>query len=412
MESFKIIDFGCKLNQYESQAIRELLLKAGFIEKDSPDIFIVNSCCVTQRAENKTKEVLRKLKKRYFQSKTVLCGCLVDLYGKESLRDLADLVLKNEEKYNILKLLGKEDEEFEEWDVQISYFRNHTRAFVKVQTGCDNFCSFCVIPYVRGKPKSRPKEKIIEEIETFIKRGYKEVVLSGICLGKYGRDFTEKFNLVDLLEEILKIEGEFRIRLSSIEPQDVTLRLIKLISQNKKMCSHLHIPFQSGDDKVLRLMNRKYTVSDYLKIVEIAKEKIENFSLTTDIIVGFPDEDKKSFENTIKFLRKVFPLKVHIFSFSKRPLTQFRDITLKDKEIKAKRKILEQVCKEVSLEFRRNFLHKNLRVLSEAKNCEFVIGLTDNYIKVFIKDKSLPLNKFIQAQIVEADSAYTYAETF
>ena len=410
MKNFKIIDFGCKLNQYESQLMRELLLKAGFTESDEkPDIFIINSCCVTQRAENKTKEILRKLRRKFPSSKLILCGCLVNLYGKENLKDLADILIKNEEKYKILKFLGKPYSDSEK--IGISYFKNHTRAFVKIQTGCDNFCSFCVIPYVRGRPTSRSKEEILDEVKRLLDSGYKEVVLSGVCLGKYGKDFGEKFGLLRLLEEITKLKANFRVRLSSIEPQDVNSDLVEFISQNEKMCNHLHIPFQSGDDKVLKSMNRKCSVSDYLKICETVKEKIKGASITTDIIVGFPTEKIENFENTIRFLKKVLPLKVHIFSFSKRPLTPHFNESVDVKEIKRRRKVLEEVCNELSLNFRKNFLNQTLRVLFEVQNCQFKIGLSDNYIKVFVKEKNdIKLNEFSQVKITQINQVYTYAQ--
>ncbi|MCM8763154.1 MAG: radical SAM protein, partial [Candidatus Omnitrophica bacterium] len=276
--NFKILTLGCKVNQYESQQIREAYLRQGFQELFDgrpADTYIINTCTVTHHADRASFVLIRRAKRENPQAKIYVTGCLVKM-------DAA----KIKERFPDVSFLDKD-----EFKQGINAFCGHTRAFLKIQDGCDNFCSYCKVALVRGKPRSRPFDEVIHEAQRLVDAGFKEIVLCGICLGSYGKDFGN-VDLVDVLAALEKIKGEFRIRLSSIEFGDVRERLIKKLETSKKLCPHLHIPLQSGDDRILKLMNRKYTAEDYLKLVQELKRRIPLLSITTDVMVGFPGESE------------------------------------------------------------------------------------------------------------------------
>lgn len=408
--TFKILTFGCKLNQYESQVIRECLLNEGLREtEDNPDFFILNTCAVTKRAEAKVKKTLNSVKKKY-SSRVIFCGCLVDMESrriKENLRlkesggtyPGVDMYLKNEEKYSIPEKLGlgKRCKE------KINSFQGHSRAFVKVQDGCNNFCSYCIVPYLRGKSRSRLKEDILRDIESLRDSGYKEIVLSGICLGDYGKDSSGNDNLVNLLEEILDIQG-FRIRLSSIEPKDITGDLLSLMKSNPRICRHLHLPFQSGDDKILERMQRPYSNRDYLEVVDNVRSSVDDVCITTDIMVGFPFEGEEQFKNTEVFIEKVSPLKVHIFTYSPREFTtacSFK-VSSGSHTVRARKLKLQELTVKLSLTERKKFLGRSLEALRETPD----EAITTNYIKVRLEEK-VKAEGFLQVKITDVTSTYT-----
>lgn len=410
MKTAKFFTVGCKVNQYETQLIREQFLNVGFqeVEECQPaEYYVINTCTVTQRADKDSFSFIHRAKKENPSAKIIVCGCLAELDEDRIKKESPYLIVKNKEKKNLISLL------FPNFYPQfsISYFKGHTRAFVKVQEGCNYNCSYCKVRLVRGRSVSRPIEEIKKEVTTLIKNGYREIVLCGVCLGLYGRDLSPPRDLSDLICELEKIEYDFRIRLSSIEAQDIDDKLIDKFVASEKLCSHLHIPFQSGDREILKRMNRPFSPEDYLNLVKKLKEKIPYLSITTDIIVGFPAESEDNFINTLEFLKEVQPLKIHIFSFSPRKGTQISlDKSIIYPVIRKRIKILEELNQELSFNFRRKFLGEKLRVLIEKKpdfNSGLYQGYTDNYIRVLLDTKKHSSEfKYVIIQKVEKEFTF------
>jgi len=431
MNKFYIKTLGCKVNQYESQVIRENLLKAGYVEasnKDEADICVVNTCTVTSASDSKSlKSIHSGLKK----NKCVIAtGCMIE--DKElDLHKLkgVDFIIKNRDKYRIPEIIrlrqrpralaGEEGEIDGLWlrrippqqfrRQMITGFKDHARAFVKVQDGCNNKCSYCKVSVVRGESKSRPFEDIIDECSTLIKKGYSEIVLTGICLGAYGKDITKTASLAELIKEICKIKGNWRMRLSSIEPKDVTDDLVSQISSEEKLCKHLHIPFQSGDDEVLKRMNRPYTVSDYISIVAGLRKAIPDIAVSTDIMVGFPGEKEVNFQNTLNFIKEIRPMRMHVFGFSKRtgtPAYNYKDAV--NSVVKKNREhALLDMAKDFSREFEQMFIGKEAKVLVEDKRDKqgLLQGYTDRYIKVLIDGPDSIKSRLISCCLIHQTSS-------
>ncbi|HOX54752.1 MAG: tRNA (N(6)-L-threonylcarbamoyladenosine(37)-C(2))-methylthiotransferase MtaB [Candidatus Omnitrophica bacterium] len=401
MPTIKFHTLGCKVNQYETQAIREACLKRGFKEAGNgkADCYVINTCTVTSAADRKSREYIYRSVRENPKAKVIVTGCYVEkdrdkITGIEGV----DLIISNEQKNVISDLLlskeikpvGRNNQKFT--DLEISNFFDHDKAFVKIQDGCDNHCSYCKVSVVRGRSRSRDFQSIVKETERLIKNGFQEIVLTGICLGAYGRDLKQGTDLVSVIDSIEKLDGDFRIRLSSIEAKDVTDKLIDRIAGSKKMCRHLHIPFQSGDDSVLKKMNRKYTAESYIELVNRIRKEIPQIAITTDIMVGFTQETEKRFKNTVGFLKEIKPSRVHIFPFSPRehtPAYCFGE-RIDSATTKARMLILQGLAREMSYQYRKKFLHKILEVLVEQqieKETGFFQGYSDNYIKTFINSK-------------------------
>jgi threonylcarbamoyladenosine tRNA methylthiotransferase MtaB len=404
----KFFTLGCKVNQYEAQAIKEEFEDSGFkLTSQEADLYVINTCTVTYRADVKSKQAILRAKKENPQAKIAVIGCMVQLNSRE-LKDLGvDYIVGQDKKHQLLEIIqGKPQNTYKDiWSLKVNTFPNH-RAFVKIQDGCDNFCSFCKIPYIRGTPLSRPKRDILEEIERLSPK-HREIVLCGINISLYGRDLSTKENLVSLVEDILKIEGLGRVRLSSLEPRGISEDLLRLF-ENRKVCPHLHLPFQSGDDKVLNLMNKKETTSLYQEIVKKARKSCPSIAISCDIMVGFPSEDQTSFHNTVKFLYKVKPMRIHIFRFSPREMTIFQDIKIKNEgEVKRRYDFLRHLANKFSYEYKKNFLGTTLHMIAEAKSEGFVYGYTENYIRVYIKEE-VPLGEVIPVKIdrISQDRVY------
>ena len=386
------------MNQYETQEIRERFLGCGFKEAGSgkkADVYLINTCTVTHRADSDSLSFIRKAKKENGKAKIIVTGCLAELDTakiKEACREC--LIIKNKDKNKILKRRRK----------GISCFKGHTRAFLKIQDGCNNFCAYCKVPLVRGVSRSKPFKEVIREAGELAKNGFKEIVLTGICLGAYGKDLHPKAGLIDVIEGIEKIEGILRIRLSSIEAGDVSLELISKMRESQKLCRHLHIPIQSGDDHILKKMNRNYDRNTYLALVKSLKKRIPGIAITTDCLVGFPGEEEINFRNTLDLVKKILPLKVHIFPYSRREGTAAAN--LKDEVspdiIKERISRLKNVARQCSYDYRRKFLNSDMDVLMESVS--LVLGgswegHTDNYIKVLVKSSLELNNKLIAARL-------------
>lgn len=379
--NFRIYTFGCKTNQYDSEFLRrkflQLMREADSDEK--PDLIVVNTCSVTHIAERKARTLIRHLLNTYPEAKIIVTGCYAER-SPDELERLGDIrVIGNMDKDKILDLFSINSSTLS----PDAGKGRRIRAFVKIQDGCDDFCSYCIVPYVRGPVRSRSFEEIIGEIEQLVKFGYLEIVLIGIHIGKFESDGK---SLPDLVRTIYNNFPEIRrIRLSSLEPQEVNRDIIDLFKDVSNLCPHIHLVAQSGSNKVLRDMKRKYTREEFLSIIDDFRSVMKNIEFTTDIIVGFPTEEEEDFRDTISLIEEVGFVKVHIFPFSPRPGTEAFDLTPLDKKIVKER---EELLKAVSLETAFNKLNKlvgnYVEILVERYSDGMAAGLTPNYVRVYL----------------------------
>ena len=398
-----LIALGCKVNQYETNAMSQKLIENGYkvVEHtQKADIYIINTCTVTNMSDRKSRQMIRRAKEMNPKAFIIAVGCYVQV-SKEEVEKIEeiDLALGNEEKVNIVdycnKLLEEKDsekqsamedvmqaKEFSEFG-ETSYTEK-TRAVIKVQDGCDRFCSYCIIPYARGRVRSRKPEHIIKEIENIAKQGIKEVVITGIHIASYGKDFRNGYKLIDLLEEINQIEGIERIRLGSIEPLLITEEFVQRLTKLEKICEHFHLSLQSGCDETLKRMNRRYTIEQFTEIVERLRVAYSNVNLTTDIIVGFPGETEEEFNKTYKFLENIKFYKMHIFKYSQRKGTKAAEmpeqISPEEKEKRSK-KLIELSDKNEE-EYNKKYIGKTVEVLWEEEKQGTYKGHTKNYVLV------------------------------
>ena len=425
MKKVKFITLGCKVNQYDTQSIREKFLAAGFKEIDNgkkADIYVINTCTVTSTADCKSRYFIQNAYRDNPKARIIVTGCYTELDNDEIAKiPGVTHIIKNQDKTRILELLNpvrdtthlgntaivsngvNEHNEHNEHNVSgITHFAGHTRAFIKIQDGCNNFCSYCKVPLVRGASRSRAPEEILQEAGRLVKNGFKEIVLCGICLGSYGKDLQNNRELVFVIEELEKIEGLLRIRLSSIEAGDISEGLINKMAQSKKLCQHLHIPMQSGDDEILEKMNRSYFRKDYLGLIKKIKSSIPEIAITTDVLVGFPGEREDNFNNTVKLVKEIMPSRTHIFPYSNRPGTlasKFQD-RVSPLMIKERITRLAAVSKECALAYKKRFLNKDRGVLLEgrSRNGKYWEGYSDNYIKARVKSGKKLKNQLIRVR--------------
>ncbi|MBU4312965.1 MAG: tRNA (N(6)-L-threonylcarbamoyladenosine(37)-C(2))-methylthiotransferase MtaB [Candidatus Omnitrophica bacterium] len=416
MKRFCIKTLGCKVNQYEAQVIREGFLRQGYVEAanvDDADIFVVNSCTVTSASDSKSLKAIRSAIKK--GKCVVATGCMIEDRDLDLSKLIgARFIVKNRDKHRIPQIIEGEGcpstslgtGRVKGEEVGINGLKGHTRVFVKIQDGCDNVCSYCKVRVVRGRSKSRPLKEVAGECRRLIESGVKEIVLTGICLGAYGRDISKTASLPRLVKEICRIDGDWRLRLSSIEPKDITKDLILLLQEEKRFCKHLHIPFQSGDDYILRKMARPYSRSDYLDIVKRVRKAIPDIAISTDIMVGFPGETEERFQNTVDFIELVRPMRMHVFPFSRRKGTRACDykdgvssLAKKEKEDR-----LLNIAKKYSAEFiERSAAGGEVRVLVEDKKTShgYLQGYTSHYIKVYIDGPDSLKGRFVNCQPTE-----------
>lgn len=405
MKKAALHNLGCKVNAYETEAMQHLLEEAGyeivpFTQK--ADVYVINTCSVTNMADRKSRQMLHKAKKNNPDSIVVAAGCYVQTSEKEVLNDLSvDIVIGNDRKHDLVRLLeeysldsvndtvddindGKHD--FEE--LFIDQTKEHTRAFIKVQDGCNQFCSYCIIPYARGCVRSRRFENVIAEVERLAANGFKEVVLTGIHLSSYGVDFEEAVGLLELIQAVNAVKGIERIRLGSLEPKIVTEHFASELSKLDKICPHFHLSLQSGCDATLKRMNRKYTTKEYERGCELLRKYFVHPAITTDVIVGFPGETEEEFEQTKAYLEHIHFYEMHIFKYSKRKGTRAAVMPDQiDEQIKAARsEKLIALGHDMSKEFRKFYIGKNEEVLFEEKavigDKEYFVGYTKEYVKV------------------------------
>ena len=403
-----IHSLGCKVNSYEAESMEQLLKQAGytivpFDENITADIYIINTCSVTNIADRKSRQMLHKSKKINPDAIVVAAGCYVNADTKKAAEDNAvDIVLGNNCKINIVEALEnyykdknnsemvvdfKEKQEYEE--LKLDEVSTHTRAYIKIQDGCNQFCSYCIIPYTRGRIRSRDIDEIEEEVTKLVSKGFKEVVLTGIHLTSYGVD-NNKGSLLEVIMRLDKIEGLQRIRLGSLEPRVITEEFAKTLSSSKKICPHFHLSLQSGCDTVLKRMNRKYTIQEYYDKCCILRKYFNNPAITTDVIVGFPQETEEEFEATKVFLEKVHFYEMHIFKYSRRKGTVADRMEGQvDEKVKTQRSaILLELENKMSREYRQQHIGKTEEVLIEEivseNGKDYFMGFTPDYIRVKI----------------------------
>lgn len=424
---FQIYTLGCKVNTYESNVMRDALLNKGYFEvglKEKADITIINTCTVTNTADSKSMKVIRQAIRRNENAVIVVCGCLVQNKKEEvSKIDGVDIVIGNINKSKIVDYIEKYiEEKKQEVDVRnimntnfepmmLNNF-NKTRAFVKIQDGCNNFCSYCIIPYTRGNVRSKDKQSVLKEIQLLVDEGHKEVVLTGIHTGNYGAEFAD-YKFADLLKDIVKIDKLERLRISSIEITEINDDVMEVIKENNILVDHMHIPLQSGSDAVLKRMNRKYDKEYFINKIKKLRKIRPNISITTDVIVGFPGETKEEFEETIETIKKIEFTKLHVFPYSKREGTKAAIMDGQvDENIKKKRvKILLQLSKELEYNYMEKFIGKKVIFIPEMAKEEYIIGHTGNFLNVKYRGNKNDLNKDIEVKINNIEYPYCIGST-
>ena len=414
---FNIYTLGCKVNTYESNVMADQLRNHGYEEvsdNEPADIAIINTCSVTNAADHKSMKTIRHAIQANPNAIIVVCGCLVQKDKKIEI-DGVDIIIGNQGKSNIVEYIEKYKQENQKIEVvtpienvtfepmQLNNF-NKTRAFVKIQDGCNNFCTYCIIPYTRGNVRSKKREDVLEEVKSLVNHGHKEIVLTGIHTGNYGAEF-ENYDFADLLNDLIQIEGLERIRISSIEATELNDRVLDVFHKSSILVDHLHIPLQSGSDTVLKRMNRKYNTKEFIEKIEQIRRIRPNISITTDVITGFPGETEEEFEETINTIRKVGFAKLHVFPFSKRDgtaacrLPNHLDNTIK----KERARKLITLSKELEIAYMNEFIGQTVEVLPETTYEKGIIGHTGNYLLVKIEtdDKNLSNKRNITIQSIE-----------
>ncbi len=411
---------GCKVNAYETEAMEELLQTAGYDIvpfNEQADVYVVNTCSVTNIAERKSRQMLHRAKKLNPEAVVVATGCYVQVSEEEAKADEAvDLVLGNNQKRQIVSALDAyfegrtfdevladvEKEQYEE--LEVSTVLEHTRAFVKVQDGCNQFCSYCIIPYARGRVRSRRMENVISEIKRLAGAGIQEVVLTGIHLSSYGREIDGESHLIELIEAIHPIEGINRIRLGSLEPRIITEEFVGRLKKLHKVCPHFHLSLQSGCEAILKRMNRHYTPEEYYEKCQLLRENFEHPAITTDVIVGFPGETEEEFEETRQFLEKVHFYEMHIFRYSRRKGTRADKMEnqVPDEKKAQRSSILSELEAKMTKDFRAQWTGKKVKVLLEERQelngSSYMVGHAPEYIKCAVKTDA-PDNTIIDVVI-------------
>lgn len=417
-----VYTLGCKVNTYESEYAIKEFIKRGYeitdFSDDAADIYLINTCTVTNQADVKSRKMIRQAKKKNENAIVAVMGCFTQIRSNDdNIMDYADVVIGNKDKSKIVdlieeslknkdKILKVEDiKEASFDDMEISHFNTRTRALVKIEDGCENFCSYCIIPYVRGKVRSKKPERVIEEVNRLVSNGYKEIVLTGIHTGHYGADL-ESYDFSDLLLELDKIEGLERIRISSIEITELNDKFLGVLKQSNKIVNHIHIPLQAGSNHVLKLMNRKYDKAYYLDKINKIRNIRPNIAITTDVIVGFPNETKEDFDDTIAFAREVNFAGGHVFPFSRRNGTPAAKMSgqLTKQEKHDRSKVLIAVFDELEDEYYKKHLGKTVVVIPETYEDGYLTGHTDNYLKVRLKGCKELIGKDVNVSLTDYDN--------
>ncbi|MCJ7496998.1 MAG: tRNA (N(6)-L-threonylcarbamoyladenosine(37)-C(2))-methylthiotransferase MtaB [candidate division Zixibacteria bacterium] len=419
---FALFTVGCKLNQYETEWMGECLEKSGFKRvnfSEQADLYIINTCTVTAQSDYSSRQAIYRAFRRSPDSKIAVVGCYSEIES-DFLRKLPGviLVLGNEEKKRIgeiiLERLYNQSQEIREEKTIITSRFKHTRALVKIQDGCNQSCAYCIVPKARGKEMSRAVNETVQEIKGLRDQGFKEVVLTGVHIGKY---FKDGLNLSGLLKRILAETKVERIRLSSIEPRELDDELIKLLVENKRLCRHLHIPLQAGSNEILRKMKRNYTTEEYSDLIQEIYRRIKDVTLGADVMVGFPGEKEEDFEKICEFILSSPLTYLHVFSYSdrKRTLASGMQGKIEPKVIQKRSKLLHQIGKEIWEKHLNNFMGKELEILVESnkeKNSGKLIGLTGNYLRVLIAGNENLKNQILPVKTIGREGKCLTGEIF
>lgn len=419
-----IYTLGCKVNQYESDALAALFNQHGYkvVDFNDPaDIYVINTCAVTMQAVRKSRQAIRQARRRQKDALVVVIGCLSQIDAEE-VRQLAgvDIILGANNKSQIVEVVEEalarrgrvepvafvpsygESTPFEELGTGLGSER--TRAQLKIQDGCQQFCAYCIIPYARGPERSRTLQSVVEEARKLVEKGFREIVLTGIHLGAYGRDLTPELELADVVKALLVETDIGRLRLSSVEPTDITASLISVIAESDRVARHLHIPLQSGCDRILKKMHRRYDTAFYRSIIRQVRTAIPEVAITTDVIVGFPGETEQDFRETLEFVKEIGFSRMHIFRFSPRPGTPAATMPNQvSGRVKSRRsKELHKIAEQLSKEFHTAMIGKSYRVLVEQEVSPGIWeGYTDNYVRTQMEGQLLT-NSFVNVRIVKA----------
>lgn len=419
-----IYTLGCKVNTYESEFVRSILENHNYIISSFDeicDIYIINTCTVTNTSDVKSRKIIRQARKKNKDALIIAMGCFIQA-NKSNIIDEIDIAIGNKDKSRIVEIIEEYyknnkvkanylynnfDDYFE--DMKIEKYENKTRAFVKIQDGCENFCTYCIIPYVRGKCRSKEFNRVIDEINTLVNNGFKEIVLTGIHTGNYGVDINSSF--ANLLQEIVKINNLKRLRISSIEINELTDEVLNIIKNNKVIVDHLHIPIQAASNHVLSLMNRKYTLEEFINRIKVIKNLRENMNITTDVIVGFPEESDEDFNSGIDVLKQIGFTKLHVFPYSMRSGTKASEMKQVDERIKKERvKKLLMISKELEINYMTKFIDKKVEVLIETNNGKYALGHTTNYLHVKIYNCNYKSEDIVEAHIIECSYPFLIGE--
>ena len=445
MPTIAFITLGCKVNQYDTQVMREIARQSGYevvSESETADIYVVNTCTVTHASDRKARRTIRKTKRLHPNAKILVTGCYADSDSKkiEEIEGVT-LVFGNREKKCLVEYLRRLGE-LDNNDFSTSYppfhggippapftkgggittFDGQTRALVKIQDGCNTFCTYCIVPYVRGRMASRPIDDIIQEVEALAQNGYKEIVITGVHLGAYGKDINNSVTIADVLDQIHPIDGIERIRLSSIEPMDMfaTLSglrskppddLIERVAQLPKCAPHFHLPLQSGNNEILKRMGRRYTVEEYARLVEKLRATFPDVGITTDIMVGFPSETDAQFNDTYNFINKIAFSRLHVFRYSPRrgtPAVRYPGRIPQDVSA-ARSEAVRELGHRLAKEFHTKMLGKVMKVLVEDSRegkDNLLAGFTGNYIRVLVDVPNTMINRMIQVRLIELEDGF------
>ncbi len=412
------------MNQYDTESMMRLFEEEGYQItdfKDAADVYVINTCAVTHQGARKSRQMARQAKRRNPDSVVAVVGCYAQVAADEVIEvEGVDLVVGTKSRDELVKLVKKaseaqlplncvgtmaEDELFEE--LPLEEFKGRTRAVIKVEDGCNQYCSYCIIPYARGPVRSRKPGNAVREIQTLVQAGVKEVVLTGIHLGAYGEDLGSEMNLYELIKMLLPIEGLERIRLSSIEITEVSDEMIDLMAKESKCCPHLHLPLQAGSDTILKAMNRPYTTSEFAKRVDEIRKKVPDIAITTDVMVGFPGETDEFFEETYQFIKKIDFSQLHVFKYSKRtgtPAAEMENqVSPKAKDVRSER--LRLLGQRLNLNYNEKFINQELSVMIEEEidhSTGMLTGVTSNYIRVYLREESDDVKgKILPVKLIE-----------
>ncbi len=422
MKKINTYTLGCKVNKYDTEAMIKLFVENGYEEvgdDEYADVFVINTCSVTNLSEKKSRQLIRKVKNNNPDAIVVAMGCYAQVSPKEvSKIEGVNLIIGTKNRSEIVNLCENyspsmgivntvsdimEEKDFE--PLNVNEFKNMTRAFLKIQEGCNQYCSYCIIPFARGNIRSRKPLEVIEEVKKLATNGVKEVVLAGIHVASYGKDL-KNITLLELIQQVHEIDGIERIRFSSVEPNLMNEKFVSSLAELPKVCDHFHLSLQSGSDTTLKNMNRKYTAKEYKNSVDIIRKYYKNPSLTTDVIVGFPNESEQDFIDSYNFCKEIGFAKIHVFPYSPKKGTKAFDMDghLQNKVKDERAKKLRELSNKMQIEYNKQFLEKNLDILVEKNQVAYYTGHSTNYINVKIRtDKNIEENTIVNCKIMDID---------